>query len=89
VRSVAPLVREAIARANDFVILRESDIRLSLDVIHSLFFHLNSDSSRRGGQKSVSPLDEKIRLVVGRYEWYVNTAVHCKFPVNTIARLHD
>jgi hypothetical protein len=47
-RSVVPLVHEAIARAKDLVILRESDAGTSLDVIHSIFAGLNSDSSRRG-----------------------------------------
>jgi hypothetical protein len=69
VRSVASLVHEAIARANDLVILRESIVRESLDVIHSIVFDTNSDSSLRGRQKSVSPSDERLRLVVGRYEW--------------------
>jgi hypothetical protein len=55
VRSVAPLVREANARAKDLVILRESDARASLDVIHSNVLDSNSDSNRRGRQKSVSP----------------------------------
>jgi hypothetical protein len=68
VRSVAPLVREAIARAKDLVILRESDVGTSLDVIHSIFAGLNSDSSRRGRQKSVSPSEERLRLVVGKDE---------------------
>jgi hypothetical protein len=66
--SVAPLVREANARAKDLVILRESDARLSLDVIHSIVVDSNSDSNRRGRQKSVSPSNERLRLV-GRYEW--------------------
>jgi hypothetical protein len=35
VLSVAPLVREANVRANDLVILRESDVGMSLEVIHS------------------------------------------------------
>jgi hypothetical protein len=34
---VAPLVREANARVNDRVILRQSDVGTSLDVIHSTF----------------------------------------------------
>jgi hypothetical protein len=68
VRSVAPLVREANARAKDLVILRESDVGASLDVIHSIFTGLNSDSSHHGRQKSVSPSNERLRLVVGRYE---------------------
>jgi hypothetical protein len=63
VLSVAPLVREANVRANDRVILRESDVGTSLDVIHSTFGCLNSASSRRRGrQKSVSPSDEELRL---------------------------
>jgi hypothetical protein len=66
VLSVALLVREANARANDLVILRESDFGTSLDVIHSNFGGLNSDSSRRRGhQKSVGPSGEKLRLCVG------------------------
>jgi hypothetical protein len=59
VRSVAPLVREAITRANDLVILCESDVPTSRDVIHSIVFDSNADSSRRGLQKSVSPSDER------------------------------
>jgi hypothetical protein len=56
VLSVAPLVREASARVNDLMILRESDVGTSLDVIHSNFRCLNPASSRRRGrQKSVSP----------------------------------
>jgi hypothetical protein len=63
VLSVAPLVREANARVNDRVILRESDVGTSLDVIHSTFGCLNSASSRRRGrQKSVSPSGEELRL---------------------------
>jgi hypothetical protein len=63
VLSVAPLVREANARVNDRVILRELDVGMSLDVIHSTFGCLNSASSRRRGrQKSVSPSEEKLRL---------------------------
>jgi hypothetical protein len=63
VLSIAPLVREASVRANDLVILRESSVGMSLDVIHSNFGGLNSDSSRRRGrQKSVSPFEEKLRL---------------------------
>jgi hypothetical protein len=69
VRSVAPLVREANARTKDLVIIRESDARTSLDVIHPIFIDSNSDSNRCGRQKSVSPSDERLRLVVGRYEW--------------------
>jgi hypothetical protein len=69
VRSAASLVHEANARTKDLVILRESDVSSSLDVIHSIFFGLNSDSSRRGRQKSVRPSNERLRLVVGRYEW--------------------
>jgi hypothetical protein len=69
VRSVAPLVREANARANDLVILRESEVGTSLDVIHSIVTGLNADSSRRGRQKSVSPSRERLRLVVGDDEW--------------------
>jgi hypothetical protein len=65
VLSIAPLVREANARAKDLVILRESDVGTSLDVIHSHFGGLNSDSSSRGRQKSVSPFEGKLRLVVG------------------------
>jgi hypothetical protein len=44
VRSIAPLVREANARAKDLVILHESEVGTSLDVIHSIFAGLNSDS---------------------------------------------
>jgi hypothetical protein len=56
VLSVAPLFREDSARANDLVILRESDVGTSLDVIHSNFGGFNSTSSRhRCRQKSVSP----------------------------------
>jgi hypothetical protein len=63
VLSVAPLVREANARVNDRVILRESDVGTSLDVIHSTFGCLNSFSShRRDRQKSVSPSEEELRL---------------------------
>jgi hypothetical protein len=65
VRSVAPLVREANARAKDLVILHESDVGTSLDVIHSIFAGLNSDSSHRGRQRIVSPSKERLRLVVG------------------------
>jgi hypothetical protein len=69
VLSVAPLVREASARANDLVILRESDVGMSLDIIHSNFGGLNFASSRRRGrQKSVSPSEEKLRLAWD-YEW--------------------
>jgi hypothetical protein len=69
VLSVAPLVREASARANYLVILRESDVGTSLDVIHSNFGRLNSASSRgHGRQKSVSPSKEKLRLAWD-YEW--------------------
>jgi hypothetical protein len=69
VLSVAPLVREANARVDDLVILRESDVGTSLDVIHSNFGCLNSASSRcRGRQKSVSPSEEKLRLAWG-IEW--------------------
>jgi hypothetical protein len=62
VRSAALLVQEATARAKDLVILRESNIGLALDVIHSRFFGLNSNSSHRGRQKSVTPSDERLRL---------------------------
>jgi hypothetical protein len=63
VLSATPLVREANARVNDRVILRESDVGKSLDVIHSTFGCLNSASSRRRGrQKSVSPSEEELRL---------------------------
>jgi hypothetical protein len=65
VRSAASLVREANARATDLVILCESDVGASQDVIHSIFAGLNFDSSRRGRQKSVRPSDERLRLVVG------------------------
>jgi hypothetical protein len=66
VLSVAPLVHEASARAKDRIILRESDVGTSLDVIHSNFGRLNSSSSRRRGrQKSVSPSEEKLRLAWG------------------------
>jgi hypothetical protein len=65
VRSVAPLVREANARAKDLVILRESVFGTSLDVIYSIFGGLNFDSILRGRQKSVSPSVERLRLVVG------------------------
>jgi hypothetical protein len=51
------------------VILRESDAHVSLDVIHSILVDSNSDSNRRGRQKSVSPSDERLRLIVGRYKW--------------------
>jgi hypothetical protein len=69
VLSVAPLVREANARVNDLVILRESDVGTSLDVIHSNFGCMNSASSRRRGrQKSVSPSEEKLRLA-WTFEW--------------------
>jgi hypothetical protein len=64
VRSAAPLVREANAHAKDLVILRESDIGSSLDVIHLRFFGLNSNSSRRGRQKSVSPSDERLAIIL-------------------------
>jgi hypothetical protein len=37
VLSVAPLVREANVRANDLMILRDSDVGTSLDVIQSSF----------------------------------------------------
>jgi hypothetical protein len=56
------LVREANARAKDLVILLQSNVGSSRDVIHSLFLGLKSASSRRGRQKSVSPLDEELRL---------------------------
>jgi hypothetical protein len=69
VRSVAPLVREANARAKDLVIRRESEVGTSLDFIHSIVTGLNSDSSRRGRQKSVSPSVERLRLYVGDDEW--------------------
>jgi hypothetical protein len=60
---VAPLVREANAHVNDRVILRESDVVTSLDVIHSTFVCLNAASSRRRGrQKSVSPSEGELRL---------------------------
>jgi hypothetical protein len=66
---VAPLVREASARANDLVILRESDVGTSLNVTHSNFGVLNSASShRRDRQKSVSPSEENLRLAWD-YEW--------------------
>jgi hypothetical protein len=52
VRSVALLVREANGRAKDLVIRRESEVGTSLDVIHSIVTSLNSDSSRRGHQKT-------------------------------------
>jgi hypothetical protein len=69
VLSVAPLLREANARVNDSVILRESDVGTSLDVIHSIFGCFNSASSRRRGcQKSVSPSGEKLRVAWG-IEW--------------------
>jgi hypothetical protein len=69
VLSVASLVREANARVNDLVILRESDVGTSLDVIHSIFGCFNSASSRRRGrQKSVSPSGEKLRLAWA-FEW--------------------
>jgi hypothetical protein len=69
VLSVAPLVREANARVNDRVILRESDVGTSLDVIHSTFDCLNSASSRRRGrQNTVSPSEEELRLAWG-IEW--------------------
>jgi hypothetical protein len=71
VRSVAPLVREANACAKDLVILRESDVGSSLDIIHSIFFDSNSNSSHCGRQKRVSPSNERRRLVVGRYKWSV------------------
>jgi hypothetical protein len=62
VLAAAPLVREVNARQYR-VILRESDVGTSLDVIHSTFGCLNSASSRRRGcQKSVSPSEEKLRL---------------------------
>jgi hypothetical protein len=63
VRSVAPLVRETNVRAKDLVILSESNVGTSLDVIHPIFAGLNSDSTRRGLQKSVSPCEERLRLV--------------------------
>jgi hypothetical protein len=62
VRSATLLVREASAGAKDFVILLESSVGSSRDDIHPLFFVLNSDSSRRGRQKSVSPSEEGLRL---------------------------
>jgi hypothetical protein len=62
VRSIALLGREANARAKDLVIHLECGIGSSLDVIHPIFFGLNSDSSRRGRQKSVSPSEEELRL---------------------------
>jgi hypothetical protein len=74
VRSVAPLVREANTRAKDLVFCRESEVDTSLDVIHSIFTGLNSDSSRRGRQKTVSPSEERLRLYVGEDEWYVATS---------------
>jgi hypothetical protein len=64
-RSVAPLVCEANARAKDLVILRELDVGTSLDIIHSILAGLNSDSSLCGCQKSVSPYEERLRHVVG------------------------
>jgi hypothetical protein len=71
VLSDAPLVREANARVNDRVILRESDVATSLDVIHSIFGCLKSASSRcRGRQMSVSPPGEKLRLAWG-IEWFL------------------
>jgi hypothetical protein len=73
VRSVAPLVREVDARAKDLVIRRESEVDTSLDVIHSIVTGLNSDSSRRGRQKSVSPSVERLRLYVGEEEWCIAT----------------
>jgi hypothetical protein len=84
VLSVAPLVREARVRANDLVILRESDVGTSLDVIHSNFGSLNSASSRRRGrQKSVSPSEEKLRLVWG-FEW--NPFEYPCRSINTVFR---
>jgi hypothetical protein len=69
VLSVAPLVREANARVNNRVILWESDVSTSLDVIHFTFRCLNSASSRRRGrQKSVNPSGEELRLAWG-IEW--------------------
>jgi hypothetical protein len=69
VLSAAPLVREANACVNDLVILRESDVGTSLDVIHSNFGCLNFAPSRRcGRQKSVSPSKEKLRLAWA-FEW--------------------
>jgi hypothetical protein len=69
VLSVAPLVREASACVNDLVILRESDVGTSLDVIHLKFGCLNSASSRRRGcQKSVSLPEEKLQLAWA-FEW--------------------
>jgi hypothetical protein len=69
VLSITPLVHEANARVNDLVILRESDVGTSLDVIYSNFGCLNSAASRRHGrQKSVSPSKEKLRLAWG-IEW--------------------
>jgi hypothetical protein len=62
VRSVALLVREANARAKDLVILPESNVGSSRDVIHLLFLGLNSDLSCRGCQKSVSSSNEELRL---------------------------
>jgi hypothetical protein len=82
VRSVALLVREANAHAKDLVILRESDVGTSLDVIHSIFAGLNSESSRRGRQKSVSPSEKRLRLVMGKYEWVLCCSI-------TIHRLYD
>jgi hypothetical protein len=85
VLSVAPLVREDSVRVNDLVILRESDVGRSLDVIHSKFRCLNSASSRRHGrQKSVSPSGEKLRLPWG-IEWdslrlSIQTDIH-RLPV--------
>jgi hypothetical protein len=84
VLSAAPLVREASARVNDLVILRESDVGTSLDVIHSNFGCLNSASSRRRGcQKSVSPSREKLRLAWG-IEW--NPYECLSMPISTVFR---
>jgi hypothetical protein len=69
VLSVTLLVREANAHVNDLVILRESDVGTSLDVIHSNFGCLNSAPRRhRGRQKSVSPSGEKLKLAWA-FEW--------------------
>jgi hypothetical protein len=62
VRSAALLIQEANAHTKDLVILLESDIGSSLDVIYSRFLGLNSNSGRRGRQKSVSPSEERLRL---------------------------
>jgi hypothetical protein len=89
VRSVAPLVREDIARANDLVILRALEVGTSLDVIHSIFAGLNSDSSCHGHQKSVSPSNERLRLVVGKDEWvfYGSITIHRLCSWLTVFRL--